>query len=256
MRDGRASYREIATRTSLTTPTVSLRLSRMRKGGPVRGFEPIIDPAASQRVLAFVKLRIPEKSVGQTTAKLAGFEEVKGIFFISGPDNVTLKVIAEERESPRNTQKALRLMGVEITHHIVLNWIRKYVGMMQRYVEKITPEVGEAWRADELYFKVEGDMKYLFAIMDEDTRFWIAQQVADTKYTADVRPLFAEAKEKAEKIPLTLTTDGGQHFVPAFKKEFLTADRYAQHIRKIRLDAKEGVHNNILERMNGEVRDR
>ncbi|MDG7016284.1 MAG: Lrp/AsnC ligand binding domain-containing protein, partial [Nitrososphaerota archaeon] len=77
----------------------SLRLSRMRKGGPVRGFEPIIDPAASQRVLAFVKLRIPEKSVGQITAKLADFEEVKGIFVTSGPDNVTLKVIAEDRES-------------------------------------------------------------------------------------------------------------------------------------------------------------
>ena len=43
MRDGRASYREIATRTSLTTPTVSLRLSRMGKGGLVRGFEPVIE---------------------------------------------------------------------------------------------------------------------------------------------------------------------------------------------------------------------
>ncbi|MDG6980845.1 MAG: winged helix-turn-helix transcriptional regulator [Nitrososphaerota archaeon] len=98
MRDGRASHREIATRTSLTTPTVSLRLSRMRKGGLVRGFEPIIDPAASERVLAFVKLRIPEKSVGQITAKLADFEEVKGIFVTSGPDNVTLKVVAEDKK--------------------------------------------------------------------------------------------------------------------------------------------------------------
>ncbi len=81
-------------------------------------------------------------------------------------------------------------------------------------------------------------------------------QVADTKYTADVRPLFADAKQKTGKIPLTLTTDGGSHFVPAFRKEFRTANRYSQHIRDIRLDAKEGIHNNMMERMNGEVRDR
>ncbi len=181
-----------------------------------------------------------------------GFERMK-----HNPKAITMALqLYFSGESLRNTQKALRLMGVEITHKTVLNWIRKYVGLMERYVEQITPEVGEAWRADELYFKVKGDMKYLFAMMDEDTRFWIAQQVADTKYTADVRPLFAEAKEKAGKIPLTLTTDGGSHFIPAFRKEFQTASRYSQHVRDIRLDAKEGVHNNMMERMNGEIRDR
>lgn len=159
-------------------------------------------------------------------------------------------------ESLRNTQKALRLMGVEVTHRTVLNWIRKYVGLMERYVEQITPNVGEAWRADELYFKVKGDMKYLFALMDEDTRFWVAQQVADTKYTADVRPLFAEAKERTGKVPLTLTTDGGKHFVPAFKKEYYAKSLYTEHIRDIRLSAKDGIHNNMMERMNGEIRDR
>jgi hypothetical protein len=69
-----------------------------------------------------------------------------------------------------------------------------------------------------------------------------------------VRPLFAQAKEATGKVPLTLTTDGGQHFVPAFKKEFRTQDRYSQHIRDIRLDGT--IHNNLMERMNGEMRDR
>ncbi len=181
-----------------------------------------------------------------------GFERMK-----HNPKAITMALqLYFSGESLRNTQKALRLMGVEITHKTVLNWIRKYVGLMERYVEQITPEVGEAWRADELYFKVKGNMKYLFALMDEDTRFWVAQQVADTKYTADVRPLFVDAKQKTGKIPLTLTTDGGSHFIPAFRKEFQTTNRYSQHIRDIRLDGKEGVHNNIMERMNGEIRDR
>lgn len=53
--------------------------------------------------------------------------------------------------------------------------------------------------------KVHGNMKYLYALMDDETRFRIAKEVADTKYTADVTPLFREAKALAGKAPTTLT---------------------------------------------------
>ncbi len=66
--------------------------------------------------------------------------------------------------------------------------------LMEKYLDKITPQVGDTWRADELYLKVKGDTKYLFALMDDETRFWIAQQVASTKYTSDIRPLFAKGE--------------------------------------------------------------
>ena len=102
-------------------------------------------------------------------------------------------------ESLRNVQKFLKLQGLKITQVSIYNWIRKYVGLMKAYLEKITPNVADAWRADELYVKVRGNPKYLFALMDDQTRFWIAQQVADTKYTSDIRPLFAHAKEIASE---------------------------------------------------------
>jgi transposase-like protein len=179
-----------------------------------------------------------------------GFERMK-----HNPKAITMALqLYFSGESLRNVQKALRLLGVQVCHRTVWKWIQKYIGLMGRYLDQITPQVGETWRADELYIKVKGNMKYLFAMMDDDTRFWISQQVADTKYTADVRPLFAQAKEATGKVPLTLITDGGQHFVPAFKKEFDSINRYSQHVRDIRLKGK--VHNNKMERMNGEVRDR
>lgn len=85
---------------------------------------------------------------------------------------------------------------------------------------------------------------------------WIAQEVADTKYTADLRPLFQLGKQIAEKQPKTLITDGAPNFHEAYEKEFYTrrlATR-TEHIREIALD---GVrHNNKMERMNGELRDR
>jgi transposase-like protein len=49
---------------------------------------------------------------------------------------------------------------------------------MENYLSKITPQVGDTWRADEVWVKVKGDMKYLFALMDDETRFWIAKEVS------------------------------------------------------------------------------
>ena len=60
---------------------------------------------------------------------------------------------------------------------------------MQAHLEKITPNSSDAWRVDELYVKVRGNSKYLFALMDDQTRFWIAQQIADTIYTSNIRAI-------------------------------------------------------------------
>ncbi len=65
-------------------------------------------------------------------------------------------------------------------------------------------------------------MKYLYALMDDQTRFWIAQEVADTKYTADVRPLFQLAKQIAGKNPKTLISDGAPNFHEAYNLEYHT----------------------------------
>ena len=85
-------------------------------------------------------------------------------------------------ESFRNVMRFLKLRGINVSHVAIYKWIKKYVTLMQSYVEKIKlPELGNAWRTDELYVKFRGNMKYLYAIMDDETRFWIAQQVSGTE---------------------------------------------------------------------------
>jgi len=159
-------------------------------------------------------------------------------------------------ESLRNTMKSLRLLGVEVSHKTVYMWIEKYVKLMQDYVEKIVPNVSDTWRADELYVKIKGDMKYLFALMDDETRFWIAQEIADSKYTHDARTLFQAGVKAVGKKPMTLITDGLPAYHDACNKEFWTMrkDTRTEHIRYITL--KGNHNNNKMERMNGEVRDR
>jgi len=72
---------------------------------------------------------------------------------------------------------------------------------MQKYLEQIKPNVSDNWRADELYVKIKGDMKYLFAVMDDQTRFWIAQEVGDSKFKHGTRKIFHLAKEATDTKP-------------------------------------------------------
>jgi transposase-like protein len=180
-----------------------------------------------------------------------GFEKMK-----HNPQAITSAMqLYFSGESLRNTMESLKLLGVEVSYQTVLNWIKKYVRLMKDYAEKITPNVSDTWRADEIYIKVKGNMKYLFSMMDDETRFWIAQEVAESKDKHDTRNLLRVSKELMGKKPMTFITDGLESYHDAYKKEFWTLKGpRTEHIRHIKLSG--DMHNNKMERMNGEVRDR
>jgi putative transposase len=157
-------------------------------------------------------------------------------------------------ESLRNVQKFLRLQGINVSHVAVYKWINKYVALMQKYLEQIKPNVSDTWRADELFVKVKGNMKYLFAIMDDETRFWIAQEVADSKFKHDARNIFRKGKVIARKRPLTMITDGLQAYQHAVKEYYSNVGPRTKHIYGIKLQGP--LNNNKMERLNGEIRDR
>lgn len=78
--------------------------------------------------------------------------------------------------------------------------------------------------------------------MDDQTRFLIAQQIADKNYSSDINPLFRKGKEIAGKRPNTLISDGAPNFQDAYRNEFFTLKNpRTRHIRHIRL---QGDHNN------------
>jgi transposase-like protein len=105
----------------------------------------------------------------------------------------------------------------------VYKWIKKYVVLMNEYLEQIRPDVSDVWRTDELYMKFKGNMKYLFAVLDDNLRFRIAQQVADSKNNSDVRPLFRKAIEVTGFKPSVIISDGAPNFHEAHIKEFWTS---------------------------------
>lgn len=181
-----------------------------------------------------------------------GFEKMK-----HNPKGITLAMqLYFSGESLRNVSKALKLLGMDVTYQTVYNWNKKYVKLMKKYLDKITPQVGDTWRSDELFLKISGNMKYMYALMDDETRFFIAQQVADTKFKEDIRQLFKEGKKVAGKKPKVLITDGARNFHQAYMAEYWTRpiEQRTEHISHIHF--KGDMNNNKMERLNGEIRDR
>lgn len=123
---------------------------------------------------------------------------------------------------------------------------------MKQYTDNIKPQVSDTWRADEVYIRMKGDIKFLFAVLDDDTRFIIAQEVAETKFKHDAANVFHQAKEIAGKKPKLMITDGLPSYQAAFKKEYGGPGN--KHLNTIRLTGKH--NNNRMECANGEIRDR
>ena len=95
MVDGRASFSEIARKTSLTTPTVSAHVARMAKAGLIKRFVPVISGDSVDRgVLFLVLLRADADSQERVAKGLAKLPEVEEVFLTSD-QGVALKVSLE-----------------------------------------------------------------------------------------------------------------------------------------------------------------
>ncbi len=63
------------------------------------------------------------------------------------------------------------MMGVEVSHMTVCRWVDQYSKMTASYLNGIVLRVGNWFRADEVWVKISGKQCYLFASIDNGTRY-------------------------------------------------------------------------------------
>ena len=116
--DGRASLRQIAKKTSLSTPTVSSRFERMKRAGLIQKFVPVFNLEASENsgVVALVTLSVPASGVSKIAKDLARRPEVYGVFHTTGVNNLMLKVSLPNAVSLQRflTRPDFKKQGVEV----------------------------------------------------------------------------------------------------------------------------------------------
>jgi transposase-like protein len=188
------------------------------------------------------------KDCGKRFTLNLGFEKKRAT-----PEQITTAVdLLFGGLSSRKVASTLAMTGLKTTHITVQNWGKEYATLMETFVDKVRPQVGEAWRTDELYLKIKGNRRYLFAMLDTETRFWIAKMVAEHKGNDDVTPMFKEARTIAGKVPTTTISDGAANFHHAWKDQYRAKNflhKETEHINDVAFD---GIHhNNQMESFNG-----
>lgn len=138
----------------------------------------------------------------------------------------------------------------------IYNWVKRYVMLIGEYVSTLTPQLSGQWNVDEMKVKVAGEWRWLWNVMDKETRFLVASAISEKREAQDARRVSALAKARANgKRPKKVITDGLPAYKEAFKKEFFTLrGPRTEHISHIRLAG--DMNNNIMERLQGTNRER
>ncbi len=154
--------------------------------------------------------------------------------------------------SSRGIQDHLKqFYELSLDHSNILRRIQKYSKIINEHVKTLKPELKDIWHHDEMKIQAGGKWKWLWNIMDEDTKFLITTQVSTKANIKETRKFFASAREQAQKEPEFLVTDGRHSYTNNIKREMPETT----HVRLTTITDKRSNNNNI-ERLNGTVRDR
>ena len=127
--------------------------------------------------------------------------------------SIDLYVQGESYRSIANTLKQFH--NLKVSQVSVMNWIKKYTFIVDNYLQTFTPEASDTWHADEQFVSVKNRQRYVWNCMDNKTRFLLASNVTNQRSTKDARTLFQQAKKTANKMALTVITDGSFNYVKA-----------------------------------------
>ena len=116
--------------------------------------------------------------------------------------------------------------GIKVSHTTVYNWIRKFVNMIDPYLQTLQIQTSERWHADETLIKVRGRHLVLWALMDSKTRYLIAYHISKRRGAEDAKALFRKGFETSANRPLEIVTDGANSYDTALNRKSLMAVSY------------------------------
>lgn len=151
----------------------------------------------------------------------------------------------------------------------VYRWVTYYGTLANEWMDAQGAKVGERWHVDERVVNVNGEHRYLWNVMDSETRFLLASTISKGRGVPEARAAFKKAKGATSVRPKEIRSDGLATYPEAIKREFgrrrLPTDPprdwkdpqkrdWTPH--KVVPSIRAPESNNILERLNGTSKDR
>ncbi|MEM2507395.1 MAG: DDE-type integrase/transposase/recombinase [Nitrososphaeria archaeon] len=172
----------------------------------------------------------------------AAFTEHKG-------NNTLLAVISLDLFYKGLSLRAIRdhlrqIYNINKSVSTIHRWVLKLTSLLRRASQKLKVEVGDRWLADETIVKVNGEERYIWNMLDYETRFHIVSLVMEGRGAKEALNVLVEAVKRSRKIPNELVTDGLKSYNVALKMLNLPV----KHISNVSI-ADKANNNNRIERL-------
>lgn len=141
-----------------------------------------------------------------------------------------------------------------VSQSTVWYWIQKYSEIVSEYIFTLKPQLSGKYHHDETEFKVGGEDRFFWEMIDRDTRYLVASLLTETRNSDYAKHVFRQAL--AVQRPRVLFTDGSFAYDEACKKVFCSRykARRVEWIRRVGIRAR--FTNNMIERQHGTLKDR
>ena len=144
-----------------------------------------------------------------------------------------------------------RVYAADVSYSTVFRWVRRFIDLLKVLAEHVELRPGKVWHVDETEIKVSGKTRYVWNVIDEETRLLLASILTVGRSAKEAEAVLREALKNAGVKPERVVTDGLSSYRVAIKNLF---EKSVEHIFKARItDPK---NNNLVERVHQTVKDR
>lgn len=162
-----------------------------------------------------------------------------------------------------------QVYGLKLSPMTVYRWVTHFGKLAAEWMDRQGARTGERWNIDETVVSVDGDKKWVWNVLDAETRFLLATHVSSTRSLAHTRAPLKKAKKVADTLPTEIRSDGMITYPEAIKREFSRRRRPSDPPRDLKqahsaywsphrivpsIRAPES--NNLIERLHGSEKDR
>ncbi len=148
------------------------------------------------------------------------------------------------------------LDNIKMSRYTIWNWVTHFTNLVIPYTRHLKPtNIGDVWYADETMIALHGKNRWLWAVLDESTRYLLACKLTTNRTTKHATELFYDAYVHASRKPQSITTDKLQAYEGAFKKVFYS--RYKgrpEHLQSGGFGSP--TNTNLIERWNEYIKAR
>jgi len=148
-----------------------------------------------------------------------------------------------------------RHFKTKVSHMTILDWVRKYVLKVKKYLDKLKYKLGNEFYADETFIQREGKKDRFWACVDWETRLITGVHYSVRGNIKEAKLFIKKAIKKGK--PKFIQTDAAKFYPKAFKRLFYKNKLGRLEVgHKIQNVLKTKVHNYKIETVFMKIKDR